>query len=41
MAKIASGERKTDFVEVLELCISVGKDLKALIQKLGWYQAKS
>ena len=37
----ASGERKTDFVEVLELCISVGLDLKTLIQRLGRYQTKS
>lgn len=35
VAKIESGERKADFVEVLELCASVGLDPKALLKRLS------
>lgn len=34
VAKIESGERKADFVEVLDLCIAIGLDPKALLKKL-------
>jgi len=34
VAKIESGERKADFVEVLDLCTAIGLDPKALLKKL-------
>ena len=35
VAKIESGERKADFVEVLELCTAVGLNPKALLKRLS------
>jgi transcriptional regulator with XRE-family HTH domain len=35
VAKIESGERKADFVEVLELCSAVGLNPKVLIKRLS------
>ena len=35
VAKVECGERKADFVEVLELCASVGLDPKALLKRLS------
>jgi transcriptional regulator with XRE-family HTH domain len=35
VAKIESGERKVDFVEVLDLCAVIGLDPTALAQELG------
>ena len=34
VAKIESGERKADFVEVLELCNAVGLNPKVLLKRL-------
>jgi len=35
VAKIESGERKADFVEVLELCNAVGLNPKVLLKRLS------
>ena len=35
IAKVESGERKVDFVEVLDLCAVIGLDPTALAQELG------
>ena len=35
VAKIESGERKTDFVEVLDICTAVGLDPNALLKRLS------
>jgi transcriptional regulator with XRE-family HTH domain len=35
VAKIESGERKVDFMEVLDLCAVIGLDPTALAQELG------
>ena len=34
VAKIESGERKADFVEVLDICTAIGLDPKTLLKKL-------
>jgi hypothetical protein len=35
VAKVESGERKADFVEVIDLCAAVGLDPKSLLKKLS------
>ncbi len=35
IAKIESGERKTDFVEVLDICAAIGLDPCALARELA------
>ena len=35
VAKIESGERKADFVEVLDFCSAVGIDPKAILKRLS------
>ena len=35
VAKVESGERKADFVEVIDLCAAVGLDPKTLLKKLN------
>ena len=35
VAKVESGERKADFVEVLDFCTAVGLDPKTLFKKLN------